>query len=85
MANREAIIEEVKNYLGQELVNKDTLAVLTENTSLIEGGLIDSISTMKLVQHLEETYHFDFEPHEVDKEYIDNLSMIADFVLSKVG
>jgi acyl carrier protein len=58
---------------------------LTDSTRLISGGILDSIATLKLVMHLEEKYGVNFEPHEVDKENLDTLELIAKLLRSKVS
>jgi len=47
---------------------------LTETTPLISGGILDSIATLKLVMFLEERFSVSFEPHEIDKENLDDLA-----------
>ena len=56
---------------------------LTTTTPLISGGILDSIATLKLVMFMEEKYGVNFEPHEVDKEHLDNLDSIVKLVQSK--
>ena len=55
-----------------------------DSTPLITGGILDSIATLKLVMHLEEKYRVTFAPHEVDKENLDTLDLIAGFVRGKL-
>jgi acyl carrier protein len=76
--------ETVKAFIEERfLKNNDT--ELTYSTPLISGGLIDSILTMQLVVFLEETYHFEFEAHEVDRDNLDTIDVIAAFVARKVN
>jgi acyl carrier protein len=56
---------------------------LTETTPLISGGILDSIATLKLVMFMEEEYGVSFEPHEVDKENLDDLNSIVRLLCSK--
>lgn len=78
----DTIKEEIKKYILETIVQSDT-ATIENDTPLISGGVIDSISTLKLVNFLEEKYAIEFQPHDVDRENLDTIDLIAAFVLSK--
>lgn len=78
-----AIIEETKNYIIHQLVD-DPQLLLDAQTPLISSGIIDSISTLKLIDYLEKKYQIEVLPHEVDKDNLDNLNLIKAFVESKL-
>ncbi len=80
--NIETIQAEIKEYVLETIVQGDTV-VINNDTPLISSGIIDSISTLKMVEFLEGKYQIEFEPHEVDRENLDSVEMIAAFVLSK--
>ena len=50
---------------------------------LLSSGIIDSISALELVEFLEKTFHFEFQPHEVDQENLDTITRIEAFVKTK--
>ena len=79
-----AIKNDIRAFIAERFLNNSSSG-LTDNTPLISGGLIDSISTMQLVAFLEKKYHFEFEAHEVDRDNLDNIEVIANFVLKKIG
>ncbi len=79
-------IEETKNEIKEFIIKsilKNESAKIENNTPLISGGFIDSISTLKIVDHLEKKYKIEFQPHEVDRENLDSIDLIAQFILSK--
>jgi D-alanine--poly(phosphoribitol) ligase subunit 2 len=80
--NIETIQAEIKEYVLETIVQGDSV-VINNDTPLISSGIIDSISTLKMVEFLEGKYQIEFEPHEVDRENLDSVEMIAAFVLSK--
>ena len=80
--NLDNIKEEVKNYIKETIVQGDSVELLDE-TPLISGGIMDSISTLKMVDFLESKFGIEFQPHEVDRENLDSIDLIAKFVLSK--
>lgn len=80
----EEIIQATRHYLQEILLHSNEIE-LHNDTALISSGILDSISTLKLVDFLEKKYQFDFLPHEVDKEHLDTLQRIAEFVISKTN
>ena len=79
------IKDSVKNFIVERFLKNSNNKELTDSTPLISGGIMDSISTMQLVTFLEKKYNFEFQAHEVDRDNLDTITIIANFVLSKIG
>ena len=79
------IKETVKVFVKERFLKNSNDKELTYSTPLISGGLIDSILTMQLVVFLEQTYKFEFQAHEVDKDNLDSIEIIAAFVSKKLN
>lgn len=79
----DAFMLKIKSYIMEEFLPGEDPDELTETTPLISGGILDSIATLKLVMFMEEQYSVSFEPHEVDKENLDNLASIVALLESK--
>ena len=77
------IKDEIRKYILENIVQDDSKE-LKYDTLLISSGVIDSISTLKMVSFLESRFGFEFNPHEVDRENLDSIDLIADFVASKI-
>lgn len=77
------LMQTIKNFIMKEFLPGENPDELTETTPLISGGILDSIATLKLVMFMEEKYGVSFEPHEVDKENLDNLASIVRLLQSK--
>ena len=58
---------------------------LTEDTSFLEEGIIDSTGILELVFFLEETYDMKIEDDELIPENLDNLTNIAQFLERKLS
>ncbi len=78
----EEIKAEISDYIINSIVKSDNTKI-ENNTPLISGGFIDSISTLKMVDFLEKKFDIEFQPHEVDRENLDTIDLIVQFVLSK--
>ena len=75
----------VRNFIAERFLKNSKNKELNDSTPLISGGIMDSISTMQLVTFLEKTYNFEFQAHEVDRDNLDSIEVIANFVVSKTG
>jgi acyl carrier protein len=82
--NTNEIKNSLKEYIAEHFLNKKQVKEVDDHTPLIQSGLLDSISTMQLVVHLEKTFHIEFEAHEVDKDNFENIETIAQLVSSKL-
>ena len=82
--SNENTTQAIKDYVLREFLSGESPDVLTETTPLISGGILDSISTLKLVSHLEESYGIEFEAHEVSADHLDTLEAIVNIVQDKV-
>jgi acyl carrier protein len=83
--DKQSIQQTVRDYIQREFLRDEAQAGLTSSTALITGGVLDSISTIKLVSFLEQQYQVEFAAHEVSAEYLDSLETIADTVAGKLN
>ncbi len=80
----EQVKEAIKAFILKEFLPGEDPANLTEDLPLVTTGILDSIATLKLVLHLEESYGITLEAHEADKEHLDTLNKITALVSSKM-
>jgi acyl carrier protein len=82
-------MEETKNtirsYILDEFLPGEDPALLTDETPLITGGILDSLATLKLVAFLQDQYGVDIQPFETSVEYMDSVPDIAQLVESKLA
>ena len=83
--SQQEITATVKTYILEEFLPGEDPDELDDTTPLITGGILDSISTMKLVASLEERFGIEFQAHEMSIDYLDTLSKIARIVTSKLS
>ena len=74
---------EIRDYLLQEFLPGEDPSELTNDTPLITGGVLDSISTLKLVVYLEERFGISLEAHEAGVDHLDTVDRIAALVEKK--
>ncbi len=73
----------VKEYVLEEFLAGESPDELTNSTPLITGGIIDSVSTLKLVGFIEERFGIELAAFEVDAEKLDTIELIEKLVQSK--
>lgn len=79
------IKEELRQYILSEFLPGESPANLTDDTPLRTSGILDSVSTLRLVTFVEERYGIEVEAHEAGVENFDRIDTIASFVESKGG
>jgi acyl carrier protein len=73
----------VRDYILREFLPGEDPGELTDATPLITGGILDSISTLKLVVFLEERFNVIVEAHEAGVENLDTVGEIARLIGDK--
>lgn len=73
----------IRGFILNEFLPGEDPAELTDETPLITGGILDSISTLKLVVFLEEHFGITVEAHEAGVEHLDSIRQIVDLINEK--
>jgi len=77
------IREAIRGYILEEFLPGENPAELTDSTPLITGGILDSLTTIKLVGFLEERFQIQIRAHETTLDYLNTISDMAQLVRSK--
>lgn len=83
--NIEDIKTTVRDHIAKEFFDETTVHEFTDSTPLISGGIMDSISTIQLVDFLEKQFSIEINAHEVDQDNLDTVEIIANFVSKRIG
>jgi acyl carrier protein len=79
----EDIEKVVHGYILNEFLPGEDPQELTDRTPLITGGILDSITTLKLVVFLEEYFGITVEAHEAGVDHLDSIGQIARLIAEK--
>ena len=77
------IATSVRDYILHEFLPGEDPAELTDATPLITGGILDSISTLKLVVFLEEHFGVTVEAYEAGIDHLDSIGQIVALIARK--
>lgn len=83
-ASIDEIKTEVKNFILEEYLPGEDSDSLTDDTELVTHGVLDSLSTLQLVTHLEMKFDIKISAHEVNTDNLNTLPDIANLVSSKL-
>ena len=78
------IKETVRQFILNNFLQGEDPSNLTDDTELKESGILDSLSTLKLVSFLEETFKVEFEANDLDAGNLASLASIEKLVRSKI-
>lgn len=81
---RDEIRSAVREYILAEFLPGEDSAALTDSTPLITGGILDSISSVRLISYLEERFGVRFEAHEITVDYLDTIDLIVTTIQRKL-
>lgn len=79
----EDIAKVVHQFILREFLPGEDPDELKLSTPLVTGGILDSISTLKLVVFLEEHFGISIEAYEAGVEHLDSIAQIAALVAGK--
>ena len=84
MAEGQSVSDTIKNFILTEFLPGEDPNELTETTPLVTGGILDSITTLRLVTFLEQEFKIQVEPHEADVDHLNTIVDIRNLVDSKL-
>jgi acyl carrier protein len=82
--NMENAVKQVWQFIVNNFLFGDGSS-LTETTSFLQSGIIDSTGILELVQYLEKTHKIAIADHELVPENLDTLTNIKRFLEKKLA
>ena len=70
----------INDYISRELVSKPELLPLKNDTPLLETGILDSLSVLKLVLFLEQQFGIVVAPEELIPENFETVEAICTYL-----
>lgn len=78
----QTVKDQLRAYIIQEFLPGESPDNLGDDLALKASGILDSVSTLKLVTHVEDTFSITVEPHEASSEF-ETISDIAALIVRK--
>ena len=67
----------IKRFLLDEFLQGEDEAALTDDVTLVSGGIIDSMASLRLVSFLEEQFGVAIPASQIDADHLDTLDLIV--------
>jgi acyl carrier protein len=88
--NLESIVKmDTKNiittFVAEKFMKGKKSLALTDDSSFIESGIIDSLGVLELTAFIEETFSFRVEDDELVPDNLDSINRIVDFITLKLA
>lgn len=74
--------DRIRQFILTEILETPD-ADLPDDALLISDGVMNSLSTLKLVSFLEESFGIELAAHEISVEFLDSIGQITEFVAEK--
>ena len=75
----------IRDFIVDNFMIGKNLEDLNDSSSLLDLGIIDSTGILELVQHIEETFSFSIEDHELVPDNLDSIDKLVMFIQQKTG
>jgi acyl carrier protein len=75
--------DQVRQFVREELASAKGITLVSDDESLIDNGVVDSLGIFRLVTFLEETFGVKIGDEEISAENLQSVDMIEQLVLSK--
>lgn len=79
------IKEILKSYLSKQVFSGHLPKDFNDDTPLISSRLVNSITVLHLVNHVEEIFKLEFEAHEVNVDNLDTINLFGEFLEKKIN
>ena len=85
MSDTQTIKSQLKTFILSEFLPGESADNLGDETPLRTSGILDSLSTIKLVSFVEDTFGVEIAAHETGIQDFDRIEDIASLVARKKG
>jgi len=75
----------INDYISRELVQDSTLLPLSNTTSLLDTGVLDSLGLLRLVGFVEERFGIVVDDVDLVPEHFDSVDAICAYLRSTAG
>jgi acyl carrier protein len=84
MTTKETTVkDQIRQFVNEELAAAKGIASVSDDESLIDNGVVDSLGIFRLVTFLEENFGVKIGDEEISAENLQSVNMIEQLVLSK--
>jgi acyl carrier protein len=75
----------VNDYISRELINKQEMLPLRNDTPLIESGILDSLALLRLLVFLEESFNVQVDDFDFIPDNFNTVDAICAYIRAQQG
>ncbi|TMC21718.1 MAG: acyl carrier protein [Chloroflexi bacterium] len=81
--NRTVIVEQLKNYIAQDVLGGKDIG-LDETTPLLAWGLINSLEMVKLLRFIRQCFKVDISTDKLSADFFTDIASITNLILEQM-
>ena len=85
MHTQSELEQQLKSYILEEFLPGEDEDDLTSDIELVSTGILDSVSVIKVVAHIEGFYSINIEAHEASIDNMNTIESMATLVAGKIA
>lgn len=75
--------DQIRNFIVENFLFGDTSRLTSDDQSLLDTGIIDSVGVMELVSYLEGDHELQIQDEDLMPENLDSIANLAAFIRRK--
>ena len=81
--NKEQISKEIREFLYEDHLSEE-FENLTDDDSLLETGIIDSVKMLDLIEFIEKTFTFTVDEDDMVPENFDTINSLTEYISGNI-
>lgn len=82
--NLDEVRQQLRHFILENYLFTDDEAALKDDDSFLEGGVLDSMGILELIEHLDESFGIKVEGDELVPDNLDSINSLITFISSKI-
>lgn len=82
--NLDAVRQQLRHFILENYMFTDDQSALGDDDSFLDGGILDSMGILELIEYLDESLGIKVEGDELVPDNLDSINILLKFIGSKV-
>lgn len=82
--NKDSIRQQLRSFILENYLFTDDQSALDDDSSFLDGGILDSMGILELIDYLDESFSIKVEGDELVPDNLDSINNLMAFIGSKL-
>ena len=82
--NLDAARQQLRTFILENYLFTDDQSALKDDDSFLDGGILDSMGILELIEYLDESFGIKVEGDELVPDNLDSINILLKFIGSKI-